>query len=123
MVDEVAVQLQISAAHLAAIAACFFFQAEDGIRDVAVTGVQTCALPIYSPHPRGPHSRRPVLRARRGLVTRPADHEIRDGALHAGKEPAIREPRDRCRGSPVASVRAARNRVVRITTSVIEWFR
>src|SRR2546429_4526355 len=24
-----------------------FFQAEDGIRDVAVTGVQTCALPIY----------------------------------------------------------------------------
>src|SRR6266436_6810168 len=27
----------------------FFFQAEDGIRDVAVTGVQTCALPIYFP--------------------------------------------------------------------------
>src|SRR5256884_9557619 len=26
--------------------AFFFFQAEDGIRDVAVTGVQTCALPI-----------------------------------------------------------------------------
>src|SRR2546429_8858588 len=26
---------------------CVFFQAEDGIRDVAVTGVQTCALPIY----------------------------------------------------------------------------
>src|SRR2546429_6659731 len=26
---------------------CFFFQAEDGIRDVAVTGVQTCALPIF----------------------------------------------------------------------------
>src|SRR2546429_678069 len=25
----------------------FVFQAEDGIRDVAVTGVQTCALPIY----------------------------------------------------------------------------
>src|SRR2546429_7380256 len=29
-----------------AIALFFFFQAEDGIRDVAVTGVQTCALPI-----------------------------------------------------------------------------
>src|SRR2546430_10387046 len=33
---------------------CFFFQAEDGIRDLTVTGVQTCALPIspclpYSP--------------------------------------------------------------------------
>src|SRR5690625_7275503 len=26
----------------------FFFQAEDGIRDGHVTGVQTCALPIYS---------------------------------------------------------------------------
>src|SRR3989442_4683349 len=26
--------------------ACFFFQAEDGIRDADVTGVQTCALPI-----------------------------------------------------------------------------
>src|SRR5690606_41117790 len=27
----------------------FFFQAEDGIRDFHVTGVQTCALPIYAP--------------------------------------------------------------------------
>ena len=26
----------------------FFFQAEDGIRDHCVTGVQTCALPIWS---------------------------------------------------------------------------
>ena len=29
---------------------CFFFQAEDGIRDTSVTGVQTCALPIYWLH-------------------------------------------------------------------------
>src|SRR3712207_8588310 len=28
---------------------CFFFQAEDGIRDIGVTGVQTCALPISPP--------------------------------------------------------------------------
>src|SRR5207249_7919648 len=28
---------------------CFFFQAEDGIRDRNVTGVQTCALPISGP--------------------------------------------------------------------------
>src|SRR5690348_6247191 len=28
-------------------AVCFFFQAEDGIRDGRVTGVQTCALPIF----------------------------------------------------------------------------
>src|SRR2546427_6958559 len=26
----------------------FFFQAEDGIRDLTVTGVQTCALPILA---------------------------------------------------------------------------
>src|SRR2546429_1238504 len=29
----------------------FFLQAEDGIRDVAVTGVQTCALPISAVQP------------------------------------------------------------------------
>src|SRR2546426_10492694 len=36
---------------------CFFFQAEDGIRDYKVTGVQTCALPILRvgrPAPRPP---------------------------------------------------------------------
>src|SRR3712207_9378344 len=30
-----------------------FFQAEDGIRDIGVTGVQTCALPIYPQRPTG----------------------------------------------------------------------
>src|SRR2546422_8167558 len=30
----------------------FFFQAEDGMRDVAVTGAQTCALPISGIHER-----------------------------------------------------------------------
>src|SRR5258707_11434626 len=29
----------------------FFFQAEDGIRDIGVTGVQTCALPIFEQTP------------------------------------------------------------------------
>src|SRR5437762_13169598 len=29
----------------------FFFQAEDGIRDTSVTGVQTCALPILTMSP------------------------------------------------------------------------
>src|SRR5258707_10626968 len=33
----------------------FFFQAEDGIRDIGVTGVQTCALPILDPPPPGAH--------------------------------------------------------------------
>src|SRR2546429_7302275 len=41
----------------------FFFQAEDGIRDVAVTGVQTCALPILGGQPGGGEDR-PVRRAR-----------------------------------------------------------
>src|SRR3712207_8060118 len=31
----------------------FFFQAEDGIRDIGVTGVQTCALPISGLRVRG----------------------------------------------------------------------
>src|SRR3712207_7050992 len=35
----------------------FFFQAEDGIRDIGVTGVQTCALPIS----RARISERPLL--------------------------------------------------------------
>src|SRR2546430_12039137 len=35
----------------------FFFQAEDGIRDLTVTGVQTCALPIYE---MGPERLRPI---------------------------------------------------------------
>src|SRR5438445_2403798 len=34
----------------------FFFQAEDGIRDIGVTGVQTCALPIW----RGLHFRHSI---------------------------------------------------------------
>src|SRR5207237_2297294 len=39
----------------------FFFQAEDGIRDSSVTGVQTCALPIF-PRPRQ-HNFRPDCEA------------------------------------------------------------
>src|SRR5919108_3262773 len=37
----------------------FFFQAEDGIRDDLVTGVQTCALPISAPPTRPPTRGRP----------------------------------------------------------------
>src|SRR2546430_15704352 len=40
----------------------FFFQAEDGIRDLTVTGVQTCALPISTTSAR---SRRPTASAGR----------------------------------------------------------
>src|SRR5204862_3942925 len=37
----------------------FFFQAEDGIRDLYVTGVQTCALPISAVSPSSVFSRTP----------------------------------------------------------------
>src|SRR5260370_1535306 len=40
----------------------FFFQAEDGIRDSSVTGVQTCALPILG-RPCGAHWCTPTLAA------------------------------------------------------------
>src|SRR5256885_12690757 len=36
----------------------FFFQAEDGIRDYKVTGVQTCALPISAERCREEHATR-----------------------------------------------------------------
>src|SRR3989475_6054253 len=44
-------RVQISAAQIVVTVlflVFFFFQAEDGIRDLTVTGVQTCALPICS---------------------------------------------------------------------------
>src|SRR3712207_8119579 len=57
----------------------FFFQAEDGIRDIGVTGVQTCALPILLGLPRvvaveereevsACRTHRPVARGRRPCV-------------------------------------------------------
>src|SRR6266436_7083273 len=64
------------------MASFFFFQAEDGIRDVAVTGVQTCALPIcprgrggaynddvrIEAHTFGSHGRKPLTTTVRGKV-------------------------------------------------------
>src|SRR5258708_17127772 len=41
----------------------FFFQAEDGIRDDLVTGVQTCALPIYAGAARDSRVRGLILEA------------------------------------------------------------
>src|SRR2546422_5787109 len=72
----------------------FFFQAEDGIRDVAVTGVQTCALPIFDPvPPEGPerprvpggplHQRR--HRAAPGLMD-PSLYVILDRAAARGRD-------------------------------------
>src|SRR2546430_11432128 len=39
----------------------FFFQAEDGIRDLTVTGVQTCALPISPPESKHNAKREPCI--------------------------------------------------------------
>src|SRR5438132_10006699 len=44
--DEEWLKMQQKNAELAKLVCVFFFQAEDGIRDHCVTGVQTCALPI-----------------------------------------------------------------------------
>src|SRR5204862_5624876 len=53
----------------------FFFQAEDGIRDLYVTGVQTCALPIC-PHLREDVREPAVLHRQAGLDGR-AHHPVR----------------------------------------------
>src|SRR5690606_40414848 len=56
----------------------FFFQAEDGIRDFHVTGVQTCALPIC----RGSAGRRRGHRDRRRPGDRPASTGLQARAVH-----------------------------------------
>src|SRR5256886_7864165 len=63
----------------------FFFQAEDGIRDLTVTGVQTCALPICEYC----YSRRPALDRHlaevcvRGLKRRRFSTAVIDGMDHS----------------------------------------
>src|SRR2546430_13520061 len=51
----------------------FFFQAEDGIRDLTVTGVQTCALPISAGtgRPGGPERARAPARQEQSKSPRP----------------------------------------------------
>src|SRR5437870_7494961 len=59
----------------------FFFQAEDGIRDGHVTGVQTCALPIWISSLASPSSGAAL---RRGLRCSPCD--TRSEERRVGKE-------------------------------------
>src|SRR2546429_2704134 len=62
----------------------FFFQAEDGIRDVAVTGVQTCALPICDrPDPQEVVGRLDS-RVRVGPIAKGANVRMRGEDIHAG---------------------------------------
>src|SRR5205809_7457253 len=60
----------------------FFFQAEDGIRDVAVTGVQTCALPIL-----GPDQTADRDRPRRAEGGRPGGPGAVEGTAPRGRRP------------------------------------
>src|SRR3989441_8935702 len=67
----------------------FFFQAEDGIRDKLVTGVQTCALPIsfaYEPSRLGDDAIRAHLRQTKGEFRRVKSkgHEVLE-VLHGGE--------------------------------------
>src|SRR5438105_13390842 len=81
---------------------CFFFQAEDGIRDPLVTGVQTCALPIYSRRrrrPVGPPAPSARMK-RRGFAGKPwakAAEAIRSEERRVGKECRSRRWKDQKR--------------------------
>src|SRR2546430_8889074 len=67
----------------------FFFQAEDGIRDLTVTGVQTCALPIWDDRFRQLGPRRRGLRAAREIprVVQPGRRKRRVTWAFAVPEP------------------------------------
>src|SRR5205085_5520266 len=80
----------------------FFFQAEDGIRDLTVTGVQTCALPISRLAGR---TRRGARRARRRRTRR-------DGARRAvATSRGDRRVGGRCEGAPRGGKRSEERRV------------
>src|SRR3712207_6131578 len=75
----------------------FFFQAEDGIRDIGVTGVQTCALPIY-------HGR-----------DRPGNIGADGGTLGAS------QALDHFPRSPLRSKKRRRDRLIRLAEGRTEW--
>src|SRR5256886_13349785 len=82
----------------------FFFQAEDGIRDLTVTGVQTCALPISVVRAARAVARGALARARRGVVPSAqgllealAEDDTRIGARSAGTDRLVEIGRASCR--------------------------
>src|SRR3712207_4567114 len=69
----------------------FFFQAEDGIRDIGVTGVQTCALPIWIP---GLEKIVVNMGVGEAVVnSRALDGAVEDLAKITGQKPQIRRAR------------------------------
>src|SRR2546426_3603714 len=87
----------------------FFFQAEDGIRDYKVTGVQTCALPI-SPSPAI------VQIGGRTIPAQPL--EMVRGMVAGGKEDAFVEAGERGAGSGPIWSREAQERLARVPNFV-----
>src|SRR5207248_7761090 len=98
----------------------FFFQAEDGIRDRTVTGVQTCALPIYG-------------NRRRVTIEDPLQWSPEDPAADRAGKPRVergdhRDPGtpggERCgqaerRSETAVHVRSEERRVERVELSVV----
>src|SRR5215469_16047880 len=68
----------------------FFCQAEDGIRDLYVTGVQTCALPICAPWWRPPRSSWGSTLARWSWSARSARHAALRRFCSASEDQTIR---------------------------------
>src|SRR2546430_6118007 len=71
----------------------FFFQAEDGIRDLTVTGVQTCALPISRSLDRVARAAEPVRGPVHGLAVRIASlDDLETGRIDPVERRAIIKP-------------------------------
>src|SRR2546427_8875755 len=93
----------------------FFFQAEDGIRDLTVTGVQTCALPILSfAHPKN------VALLRRG---RTQSDEHRCPPSTGTQAPVIHDPASvtNSRNRPLSSSGLPRRRIGMRLISALPW--
>src|SRR2546430_5687002 len=83
----------------------FFFQAEDGIRDLTVTGVQTCALPISQTGKTGCHDHRGRHHGRGGA-------EDAAGGLWPRRAEIPRRQGQNLRGNPHRRRRPDRKSVV-----------
>src|SRR5690625_5079704 len=104
--------------HISVIVLSFFFQAEDGIRDGHVTGVQTCALPIsprdaasaiacptrIPPRPRPPNASSTSVWKKTHSAASPTD----------GSPPAVSPPAASPFGAGVKKVRPATSPVSRV---------
>src|SRR5947209_15559902 len=64
----------------------FFFQAEDGIRDIGVTGVQTCALPIFPSSSRSTPPAAALVPREPATTFRPLPRYTRSEERRVGKE-------------------------------------